>query len=218
MTAAPWESVPKIEPAAALFLSDFAGTARVNEAGPAFDVELLRRMANGDTAALGEFYDRHGQTLFALACRIVSDSKEAEDVLQDVFLQIWEKAFTYNPALGRPFSWALALTRNKAIDRFRATQRRRAHFVEESDSETVQDYAAATPSASEKLGAGEQGDLVRTALRALPTEQRRAIELAFFDGLSQTEVAAALNQPLGTIKARIRRGMLKLRSELEQCL
>jgi RNA polymerase sigma-70 factor (ECF subfamily) len=181
-------------------------------------VELLRRIAEGDSSALGEFYDLHGRTLFSLACRILNDFKEAEDVLQDVFLQLWDKAAAFDAAQGRPLAWALALTRNKAIDRLRSAQRRRARLVPETDLGGVDELPAAAPSAPDVVRAAEQGELVRTALACLPGEQRRAIELAFFDGLSQTEVAETLNKPLGTIKAWIRRGMLRLRSELGQHL
>jgi RNA polymerase sigma-70 factor, ECF subfamily len=190
----------------------------VSEGVPAADVQLLRRIADGDSGALGEFYDQHAQCLFALACRILNDAKEAEDVLQEVFLQLWEKAAAFDADQGRPLAWALTLARHKSIDRLRATQRRRARLVAETETETVQDYPSPMPSAPDAVRASEQGELVRAALASLPAHQRRAIELAFFDGLTQTEVAAALNEPLGTVKARIRRGMLKLRSDLEQRL
>ncbi|MFO1498083.1 MAG: sigma-70 family RNA polymerase sigma factor [Verrucomicrobiota bacterium] len=186
----------------------------MNEGSTRTDVELLQHIAGGDTAALGSLYDRHSATLFALACRILNDSKEAEDVLQDVFVQLWERAADFDPDQGRVLGWALTLTRNRAIDRLRATHRRRARLVEDTEGEAIQDYPAQTVSAPEAVCAGEQGHLVRSALAALPPPERRAIELAFFDGLSQTEVASALNEPLGTIKARIRRGMQKLRRQL----
>lgn len=182
------------------------------------DVELLSRMVQGDSAALGCFYDQHSGTLFALACRILGDSKEAEDVLQEVFLQIWDKAAAFNPAMGRPLTWALTLTRHKAIDRLRASQRRHARLVAETETDKVEDYPAPAASAPELARVSEQGELIRSALAGLPLQQRRAIELAFFEGLSQTEIATVLNEPLGTIKARIRRGMLKLRAELGERL
>lgn len=201
----------------------FAGCGRttpavVNEAAPTPDLELLRGIIEGDSEALGKFYDRHGRTLFALTCRILNDAKEAEDVLQEVFLQIWEKAAAFDFAQGRPLAWALTLARHKAIDRRRALQRRRARLVAETESDTIEDFAAALPSPTETAGGHERGEIVRQALAGLPTAQRRAIELAFLEGLTQTEVAAALNEPLGTVKARIRRGMLKLRAQLEQRL
>ena len=190
----------------------------VSEAAPTADLDLLRRIAAGDSGALGQFYDSHAPTLFALACRILTDAKEAEDVLQDVFLQLWNRAAAFDSAQGRPLAWVLTLTRNKAIDRLRATKRRQSRLVPETETETVEDYPSPSISAPDAARASEQGELVRSALAGLPGDQRRAIELAFFDGLTQTEIAAVLNEPLGTIKARIRRGMLKLRTELEQRL
>ena len=184
---------------------------------PEPDAILLARMTSGDTEALGAFYDAHANILFGLALRILNDHKEAEDVLQEVFLQVWEKAAAYNPALGRPLAWAITLTRNKAIDRLRSAQRR-MKLLEQAGAEISPEGVAPLPSGADAAGASEQANLVCAALTRLPPEQKRAIELAFFSGLTQTEIAAALNEPLGTIKARIRRGMLKLREELEPWL
>ena len=180
---------------------------------PETDARLLARIAAGDSAALGLFYDAHASVLFGLALRILNDHKEAEDVLQEVFLQVWDKAAGYNPSLGRPLAWVITLTRNKAIDRLRSAQRRWRLF-EQNTEETGVEGISPAPSAVEVVGSGEQAKLVCAALTRLPAEQKRAIELAFFMGLTQIEIAAALNEPLGTIKARIRRGMLKLREEL----
>jgi RNA polymerase sigma-70 factor, ECF subfamily len=189
----------------------------VSEPEPASDVELVLRIAQGDSAALGQLYDLHSGVLFGFAFRILKDHREAEDALQEVFLQVWHKAPTFDAAQGRPLGWMLTLTRNKAIDRLRSAQRR-ARLVEEAGAELVPPGESPSPNASELAGAGEQAGLVRAALERLQPDQRRAIEMAFFGGLSQTEVAATLNEPLGTIKARIRRGMLRLREELEQSL
>jgi RNA polymerase sigma-70 factor (ECF subfamily) len=177
------------------------------------DVELLRRIADGDRSAFSDFYDQYSGLLFSIAIKVLNDSKEAEDVLQEVFMQIWNKADAYDQLLGKPASWAVTLTRNKAIDRIRASQRR-SRLLEQATVE-----AAATPddspSANEKLYGKENAQMVRSVVAALPLEQRRAIELAFFSGLTQDEIAKTLQEPLGTIKARIRRGMLKLREKLE---
>jgi RNA polymerase sigma-70 factor, ECF subfamily len=185
---------------------------------PIPEIDLLRRMAEGDTAAVGVFYDLHAATLFALACRILRDADEAEDVLQDVFLQVWDKAALFDPAQGRPLAWVLTLTRHKAIDRLRTVQRRRIHLLEDTKIEGVRDDSAHQAAPAETAEAQEQRELVRLALGTLPAAQRRAIELVFFDGLTQTEAATVLNEPLGTIKARIRRGMLTLRKRLTQYL
>ena len=177
------------------------------------DVNLLRRIAEGDRSAFASFYDLYSGLLFSIAVRILNDNKEAEDVLQEVFLQIWEKAGAYDPLLGKPASWAVTLTRNKAIDRIRASQRR-VKLIEQATVEAAVSPDN-TPSANEKLHGKENAERVRSGVAALPPDQRRAIEMAFFSGLTQDEIARKLQEPLGTIKARIRRGMLKLREKLE---
>lgn len=177
------------------------------------DVELLRRIAGGDRPAFSDFYDQYSGLLFSIAVKVLNDSKEAEDVLQEVFVQIWNKADAYDPRLGKPVSWAVTLARNKAIDRIRSFQRRSRLLDQaaiEADASPVE-----SPSANESLHGRENAEMIRSVVAALPPDQRRAIELAFFSGLTQDEIATTLQQPLGTIKARIRRGMLKLREKLE---
>jgi RNA polymerase sigma-70 factor, ECF subfamily len=181
------------------------------------DTELLRRMAAGDTSAFTNFYDRCSTLLFSVAMRIVNDVHEAEDILQDSALVIWEKAPLYNSAFGRPLSWAVVITRNKAIDRLRFL-RRNSEAITRIAKETVIDFP--TYGAEKPGGAisSETGRLLRETLISLPVDQRLAIELAFFCGLSQSEIATKLGQPLGTIKARIRRGMRAMREILEEQL
>jgi RNA polymerase sigma-70 factor, ECF subfamily len=217
MTVAPWNPGPSFYPTEDRdVFAPVATRAVKSERASTPDLDLLRRMVEGDSAALGVFYDAHASTLFALVCRILNDVKEAEDVLQEVFLQIWDKAAAFDATQGRPLAWAITVARHKAIDRLRATQRRRAQLLPESEMEREAAEACSAPESSppDAAGANEEAQWVRAALAGLPAQQRRAIELAFFDGLSQTEIAAALNEPLGTIKARIRRGMLRLRAEL----
>lgn len=180
------------------------------------DIELLRQIAAGDRASFAEFYDRHSTLMFSVACRILNNTSEAEDVLQEAFVQIWEKAAIFNPELGQASSWAAILVRNKAIDRIR-TSKRRTRLAEEAGAE--QDAAAnVEDTANETIYGREKAKLVQSAIVELPVEQRQAIELAFFSGLTQDEISKKLNQPLGTIKARIRRGLLKLRDQLEGIL
>jgi RNA polymerase sigma-70 factor (ECF subfamily) len=180
------------------------------------DIELLRQIAAGDRSAFAEFYDRHATLMFSIASKILNDSAEAEDVLQVVFLQIWETAGKFDPAVGKASSWAAILVRNKAIDRVRASQRR-SRLAEESGVE--QAIAAEDPeSANETLYGHDKARLIQSVVGELPTDQRRAIELAYFSGLTQDEISKKLNEPLGTIKARIRRGLLKLRDQLEGVL
>ncbi|HEX4341761.1 MAG TPA: sigma-70 family RNA polymerase sigma factor [Verrucomicrobiae bacterium] len=176
------------------------------------DIDLLRRIAATDRGAFAEFYDRHSTLMFSVACKILNDQTEAQDVLQETFVQIWEKAKNFDPKLGKASSWVAVLVRNKAIDRLRASQRRsRLAEQAEAHSEIATDLSETV---NETMHGQENAKLIRSAITELPAEQRNAIELAFFSGLTQNEISAKLNQPLGTIKARIRRGLLKLRDQL----
>jgi RNA polymerase sigma-70 factor (ECF subfamily) len=179
----------------------------------AAEIELLRKIGRGDRVSFEELYDRFAGVLFSTAFRVLSNQEAAEDTLQDVFIQIWEKAPLYDPDRGKPLTWAITLTRNKAIDRLRSMMRRhrlgddlerQAHNFEQFDDENSLDLFEAV----------EKGRWVREAIRQLSSDQREAIELAFFSGLTQTEIAEQLQEPLGTVKARIRRGMTRLRETL----
>jgi RNA polymerase sigma-70 factor (ECF subfamily) len=180
------------------------------------DMALFRRIVARDRTAFADFYDRHSTRLYSIAHHILNNADEAQDVLQDVCMQIWEKAATFDPKLGAPSVWAGALVRNKAIDRVRASQRR-GRLVEAAAAESALSTEA-VDSANESVHGHEKATLIRTAIVELPSEQRHAIELAFFSGLTQAEISEKLCQPLGTIKARIRRGLLKLRERLEGVL
>jgi RNA polymerase sigma-70 factor (ECF subfamily) len=171
---------------------------------------LLQRVAARDTEALAEFYDQTAGLLFSVAVRVLGDAAEAEEAIQDVFVQIWEKAATFDPLLGTPFHWAVSITRHRAIDRLRS-RHRRARLLEDLGQLALEDPP--TGHAPEGLAADE-ANLVRSALAGLPADQRQAIELAFFNGMTHLEIAQALQEPLGTIKARIRRGLMKLRETL----
>ena len=174
------------------------------------EIELIRRIGQGDRQSFELFYDRLAGTLFAIANRVLNNREAAEDVLQEVFLQIWDKAPLYDPARGKPITWAVTLVRNKAIDRLRSLQRRsRLRDDLQRESETL-DQADERTSLDAAI-AGEASVLLREVLLQLGPEQRTAVELAFFDGLTQSEIAERLGEPLGTVKARIRRGLAKLR-------
>ena len=180
--------------------------AKEREAG----IELLKRIGQGDRGSFEELYDRFSGVLFSTAYRVLNNQVAAEDVLQDVFIQIWEKAPLYNPALGKPLTWAVALTRNKAIDRLRSTQRRnRLQDDVQRESEIFEQFDG--QSSFDAVASVETSKLVREAIEKLSKDQRQVIELAFFSSMTQTEIAERLNEPLGTIKARIRRAMMKLR-------
>ena len=178
--------------------------------------ELLRRIAAQDLDALSEFYDQTARPLFSVACRMLGNIADAEEVIQDVFVQIWTKASKFNSEKGRPFHWALALTRNRCINGLRARRRRARVVVETNGEPEVEAAFEASPAG----GALMENDIaaIQSVVNQLPQEQRRAIELAFFDGLTHQEIAESLNEPLGTIKARIRRGMLSLREGLRSYL
>lgn len=180
----------------------------------AAEIELLRRVGQGDRDCFAQLYDRFSSAVFSAAYRIVNNQQAAEDVLQEVFLQVWEKAALYDPARGKPLTWAITLARNKAIDRLRATQRRgRLQYSLERNAGASDQFDGR--SSFDAVDLLEKGKLVGEALHKLPSEQREALELAFFSGLTQSEIAEHLEEPLGTIKARIRRGMLKLKSLLD---
>ena len=177
------------------------------------EIELLKRVAHGDRVSFETLYDRFSGVLFSTAYRVLNNQEAAEDVLQDVFIQIWEKAPLYDPARGKPMTWAVTLTRNKAIDRLRSPVRRnRLQDDVEREGETFEQFD--DRSSFDAVAAGETNQIVRDAIQKLSKDQREAIELAFFSSLTQTEIAGRLNEPLGTIKARIRRGMMKLREVL----
>jgi len=174
------------------------------------EIELLRRIGQGDSASFEALYDRLSGVLFSTAYRVLNNQVAAADVLQDVFIQIWEKAPLYNPALGKPLTWAVTLTRNKAIDRLRSIQRRvRLQENVQRESEVFEQFDGR--SSFDAITLAESSKLVRDALDKLTDEQRQVIQLAFFSSMTQAEIAEHLQEPLGTIKARIRRGMMKLR-------
>ncbi len=173
------------------------------------DVLLLKAIAARDEAALAQLYDHYGRILFGLLMRILNNREEAEDVLQEVFLQVWRKAGDFDESRGRPFTWLVTLARSRAIDRLRtlASRERVAEAGAREVSEVISD--AATDALK-----SEQRGLVSDALAKLPDEQKRPIMLAYFDGLTQSEIATRLGAPLGTVKTRMRTGMIRLRELL----
>jgi RNA polymerase sigma-70 factor (ECF subfamily) len=175
------------------------------------DRALLRAVAARDKEALQQLYARHSAVLFALALKILSDRAEAEDVLQEAFVQIWKTAGSFDEDRGKPMGWLIVLARSRAIDRLRS-RKTRARFAESVAKDGSQTAPSATP-ADEAL-ASEAQRAVRSALNALPAEQRVPIEMAYFGGLTQFEIAQQLSQPLGTVKTRMRTGMMRLREQL----
>jgi RNA polymerase sigma-70 factor (ECF subfamily) len=180
------------------------------------DAELLERIGARDRSAFTEFYDKYSTLLFSIASRMLNDASEAEDVVQETFVQIWEKAGHFDPKLGKASSWAAILVRNRAIDRIRASQRRIRQAQEVGEEFAVRTEGVET--ANGAVHGHEKAKMIQSALIELPAEQRRAIELAYFGGLTQNEISEQLKEPLGTVKARIRRGLLSLRDRLEGLL
>lgn len=174
---------------------------------------MVVRVAGGDELALRHLYEEVGPRVLGIAVQILRDRSSAEDVVVEVFSQVWRQADRYDPTKGTVATWIGTLARTRAIDLRRSRQRhsRREAALEADDVNQLLD-----PGQTPLLVAGDadRGDLVRAALDRLPTDQRRAVEAAFFGGLSHTEIAAALGAPLGTVKTRIRSGLSALRSTL----
>ena len=176
-------------------------------AAPEADADVLRRLAAGDRDAVAELYDRHAARVLGLAYRIVRNVSDAEDVVQDVFAQAWRTAPNYEAARGTVAGWLLMMARTRAIDRLRAQQTRRDAGAE-PDPERVPSSAVPVP---DQIIANQQAARVRGAMVALPAEQQTVLELAYFEGLSQSEIAERLQIPLGTVKTRIRSALALLR-------
>jgi RNA polymerase sigma-70 factor, ECF subfamily len=179
------------------------------------DAELVHRVSLGDTAALEALYNRYARVVYSFAMRIVSDPMLAEEILQEVFVRTWRQADRFQRSRGNFGSWLLSITHNLAIDEIRKRQRR----PQKSDSVDVSDALFGLVDDATNVEEAAQASALRmrikTALLTLPDAQRDAIELAFFNGMSQREISAHLDIPLGTIKTRMRLGLKKLRLELE---
>ena len=175
------------------------------------DQLALAGLARGDETALASLYDRHATGVYSLALRILQDVGDAEDIVQEVFTQAWRQASRYDARRGAVVAWLLTMARTRAIDRLRA-RRTRTQDVIDDDVAEVSDPVALQDA---MLLSGEQVSRVRAALSQLPVLQRAALELAYYEGLTHAEIAARLEEPLGTVKTRIRSAMLKLRDALE---
>jgi RNA polymerase sigma-70 factor, ECF subfamily len=178
--------------------------------GACADIVLIERVVVRDASAVGQLYDRHSRLLFGLILRILRDRSEAEEVLQEVFMAVWNRAETYAAASGSPTAWLVRIARNRAIDRLRATAAR----LRAVESVTFELHASDNPETS--ASQGEQQRVVARALETIPHEQRRLIEEAYYLGLTQSELAERHSLPLGTVKTRIRTGLLTLRQQLSQ--
>lgn len=202
-----------------------SGRARMTSPDPtppaddrdALDARLLERIARGDKQAFAELYDRFSGPLYSTAVRIVRDASEAQDIVHDAFVSVWEKAAVFDFSRGSAFSWTVTLVRNRAIDRVRMRRRRADLLAGSVPADLGYHETHSTPADASAL-LGDDARAVRAAVAALPLEQQRALELAFFGGLTQEQIAEKLAEPLGTVKARIRRGLLKLRDSFARRL
>jgi RNA polymerase sigma-70 factor (ECF subfamily) len=178
------------------------------------DAKLLRAAAQGDETAFAALYDRLARPVFALVVRIIGSRAEAEEVLQEAFVQVWERAPDFRAELGTAFCWVVTIARRKAIDRLRANSRHLHRIAQAAALDERDDLMG--PAGAAELASDERSRAVHAALAKLGAPERHAIALAFFDGLTHEEIATALGTPVGTIKARIRRGMLKLKPVLKR--
>jgi RNA polymerase sigma-70 factor, ECF subfamily len=178
------------------------------------DRELIQRMASKDANALDAFYSRYNRLAFSLIFRILGNRADAEDVLSDVFWQIWQQSSRYDSTRGKPVAWLLTISRTRAIDRLRSSSRQQM----ETQVEEAQLDPSASASEPDPFVRADVRAAVQEALQTLPEQQRIPLEMAYFQGMSHTEIAAALGQPLGTIKDRIRTGMLHLKKRLRPYL
>jgi RNA polymerase sigma-70 factor, ECF subfamily len=175
--------------------------------------EAMARVAGGDAAAFQEIYDGHADVVYSVAMNLLRDEGEAQEVLQEVFLKVWNASERYDPVFGRVVSWLITITRHRCLNRIRSRQRRAAAHDAAAQEAGVR--ADAAEDSAEVLLRRETAVAVKAALEALPPEQAEAIRLAFLHGLTQEETAGRLNAPLGTVKARIRRGLVRMKEQLQ---
>lgn len=173
------------------------------------DIRLIQRIAERDSQAYQTFYQKYSGLIFASVANVLNDHHDTEDVMQEVLVQLWNKAHLYEPRKGKPLTWLTTMARNRAIDRIRSKQRRsRLNDDYEQESKGVQPEF--DDSGHELMANKERDTILMRAVAKLNPDQRQAIELAYFSGLTQAEVAERLHEPLGTVKARIRRGVNRL--------
>jgi RNA polymerase sigma-70 factor (ECF subfamily) len=183
-------------------------------AGPS-DLELIERIRGGEQAALDLLYRRYSSPVYSLVWKVLQNAEETEDVALDVFWQVWRQAERYDPARGAPPAWIFTLARSRAIDRLRARSRREDRTISIDDPGLNFDPLDENASPDQVVSFRQSRDAVRAAMANLSAVQREAIELAFLKGLTHVEIAERLGQPLGTVKTRIRQGLIRLRKYLD---
>jgi RNA polymerase sigma-70 factor (ECF subfamily) len=176
------------------------------------DATLMQQLLRKDVSAFEELYERHSRIVYSLVLRILRQGSTAEEVVQDVFLQLWRNSAQYDAK--RPFvPWLLTLARNRALDHLRLKSERQRR--REEQTEEFPQIAAAAPEYEKALDEKRRAERVRGLIGSLPAAQKKAIELAYFEGLSHSEIAASLNEPLGTVKSWIRNGLIRLKEGLQ---
>ena len=175
---------------------------------------LIKRVADGDQSALTALYDSTSRLVFGLILRVVGDRATAEEVVLDVYTQVWRQAANYDTGRGAPLAWIMTIARTRGIDRLRSSK----HDLRKEPLDSIGEARSTNASPEENTVLSERRNLVRSALDLLSAEQREVIELAYYAGLSHSEIALKLNQPLGTVKTRTRLGMMKLRDTLRPML
>ncbi len=178
---------------------------------------LMRRVANGDEAAFEALYDRYSRLLYSIVLSVVKHPPEAQDMLQELFLHIWNQAKNFDAGRGNVYSWLVTMTRNRAIDRIRSKGFRERQ-QESSNDEAMMLIADGDISPLDSITLTEERNRIHSALAQIPAEQRDALMLAYFQGYTQSEIAELLETPLGTIKTRMRQGLIKLSSLLSGAL
>ena len=192
-----------------MFLAVFSSKGN-DEVSP--DATLMQQLLRRDVSAFEELYERHSRIVYSLVLRILRQGTTAEEVVQDVFLQLWRNSARYD--LGRPFvPWLLTLARNRALDHLRLKSERQRR--REEQTEELPQIATAAPEYERALDEKRRAERVRALIGSLPAAQKKAIELAYFEGLSHSEIAASLQEPLGTVKSWIRNGLLRLKEGLQ---
>ncbi|MBN9389895.1 MAG: sigma-70 family RNA polymerase sigma factor [Chloroflexi bacterium] len=181
-----------------------------------YELKLINRVQTGDFAAVEELYGRYSRQAFGLALKILNSNEAAEDAVQDAFLRFWKQPKSFDASRGKFSTWLLSVVHNLCIDQLRR-KRNKAVSIDQQEAQEHLSYLADEQVAiEEEVWQGMQRKVIRKALDKLPVEQRRVIELAFFNGLTHQEIASATGQPLGTIKSRIRQGLMKLKGMMQE--
>ena len=187
-----------------------------NDSEQRADFQLMARVADGEEDAFSDLYHRFSPSLFGMALRILNDAKEAEDALQEGFISMWRRASSFDAERSSPFAWAVMIVRHKAIDKLRI--RHRSEKLSERLQEEIGEAEPDKQEPATDLVFSDRRKHLQSALQRIPSEQRQAVELAFFRGMTHEEISQQLEVPLGTIKARIRRGLIRLRSFIREGL